>query len=56
MSELDGIPSFYKSAAGQAMLNKMPRLMQGAMALTQEATAGLVPELTKIVEEMRQKK
>jgi len=54
--ELDGILSFYKSAAGQAMLNKMPQLMQGSMDLTQEAMAGVMPELMKIVEEMKQKK
>lgn len=54
--ELDAIVGFYKSAAGQAMLNKMPQLMQGSMALTQEAVAGMMPEMMKIVEDMKQKK
>ncbi len=54
--ELDGILGFYKSAAGRAMLEKMPQLMQGSMAISQDAVAALVPELNKIIEELKQKK
>ena len=55
-AELDGILAFYKSPSGRAMLDKMPQLMQGSMAITQEAVAGVGPEINKIVEELKQKK
>ena len=48
-SELDGILNFYKSPAGQAMLEKMPALMQRTMSLAQEAASGLQPEIERIV-------
>ncbi len=54
--ELDGILAFYNSAAGRAMLDKMPQLMQGAMGISQEAVAALGPEMGRIVEEAKQKK
>lgn len=54
--ELDGILAFYKSAAGRAMLDKMPQLMQGSMRIGQEAVAAMTPELNKIIEEAKQKK
>lgn len=54
--ELDGILSFYNSAAGKAMLKKMPQLMQRSMLISQEAMATLMPEMAKIIEEMKQKK
>jgi uncharacterized protein len=55
-AELDGILAFYNSAAGRAMLEKMPQLMQGAVGISQEAMAALGPEMGKIVEEAKQKK
>jgi len=34
--EVDGLVSFYKSAAGKALIEKVPQVMQRAGALTQE--------------------
>ena len=38
------------------MLDKMPLLMQGSMAISQRAMTALMPEIAKIAEEMKQKK
>ncbi len=53
--EIDGILAFYKSPAGQAMLKKMPLLMQRSMAVSQQAMADLMPEVQKMTAEMQQK-
>lgn len=47
-SELDGMLTFYKSSAGQAMLAKMPIVMQNTMQAMQGRMAILMPELKKI--------
>ena len=58
--EVDGILAFYKSPAGQAMLQKMPALMQRSMAVGQQMVADLMPEIQKMAaetaEKMKQKK
>lgn len=45
--EVDGIVAFYKTPAGQAMVNKMPALMQ-------QAGMGLRPELSAMMAKLRQ--
>jgi hypothetical protein len=49
--ELDGMLSFYKTSTGQAVVNKMPILMQKAMLLMQESQQGMGSELSKIQQE-----
>ena len=43
--EVDGLLAFYRSPAGQAMIDKMPLVMQKSMALTQERMGPLVQRL-----------
>lgn len=44
-SEIDGIMSFYKSAAGQAMLAKSPQLSQGAMQIVRGRMGAFQPKM-----------
>jgi hypothetical protein len=53
--EITGIVAFYKTPIGQAMLQKMPLLMSKTMELVQRQTAGMMPEIQKTVDEMREK-
>lgn len=53
--EISGILEFYKSPAGQAMLNKMPVLIQKSISATQGLVAGMMPEITRITEEVEKK-
>jgi hypothetical protein len=53
--ELDGILAFYRSPAGRAMLEKMPRLMSKSMALAQKQMADMQPEIQKITKELEAK-
>jgi hypothetical protein len=53
--EINGIVAFYKSQAGQAMLEKSPLLMQRVMAMSQELVGDLTPEIKRITEEVKQK-
>jgi hypothetical protein len=46
--ELSGMLAFYKTPAGQAVINKMPVLMRKSMLEMQRMTAGLTPEMQKI--------
>jgi hypothetical protein len=54
--ELKGIVDFYKTPAGEALVNKMPTLMQKTMEATQGMMGGLQPKLqqiqTEFIEEM----
>jgi hypothetical protein len=54
--DIDGILAFYKSPAGQAMLDKMPQLMQASMALSQQLMSDTMPEIQRMVQESIQKK
>ncbi len=54
--ELDGIAAFYRSPAGKAMVDKMPKYMMQTMAIVQEAMRGVEPEIRRITEEAKQKK
>jgi len=53
-SEIDGIVAFYKSPPGQAMLEKMPQLMQKSMAVGQQLMGDVMPEIQRMKEEMKQ--
>jgi uncharacterized protein len=46
--EVDGMISFYKSKAGQAVTKKMPIVMQSTMANVQNQMAALMPKIQKI--------
>jgi len=53
--EITGILAFYKSAAGQAFVKKMPILITKSMEISQRQMADLMPELQRIVKEGAQK-
>lgn len=46
--EVAGMLTFYQTSAGQAVINKMPALMQQTMVEVQKLTSGIVPELQKV--------
>jgi hypothetical protein len=50
--EIDGILTFYKSPAGQAMLDKTPELTTGSMQIVQSRMVDLQPKLKALMEEM----
>ena len=43
--EVDGLIAFYKSAAGQAFVNKMPVVMQKGMVLGQSQMQSMLPKM-----------
>jgi uncharacterized protein len=49
--EISGILAFYKSAAGQAFVKKMPLLMSKSIDMAQRQMADLMPEIQRIAEE-----
>jgi hypothetical protein len=53
--EIGAIVEFYKSPAGQAMLEKMPLLIQRSMAVGQQLMGDLAPEIKRMTEELKQK-
>lgn len=53
--EITGILVFYKSAAGQAFVKKMPILMTKSMELAQRQVSDLMPEIQRITNEAAQK-
>jgi hypothetical protein len=50
--EIAGVLEFYKTPAGQALLNKMPQLIQKTITLTQQMMGDMIPELNKMTEEI----
>ncbi|MFO1389452.1 DUF2059 domain-containing protein [Cellvibrio sp.] len=50
--EVDGMLKFYKSKAGQAVIKKMPQVMQGSMVMVQTQMQTLGPKIQKIQQEM----
>ena len=46
--EVSGILAFYKTPSGQAMIQKMPVLMQKTMVEFQKQTSGMTPQMQKI--------
>jgi hypothetical protein len=51
--EVSGMLVFYKTPAGQAVINKMPLLMQKTMFEMQKMASGLVPKMQGIEQEFR---
>ena len=51
VEELKAIVEFYKSPAGQSMLEKQPMLIQKSIQIAQAKIQGLLPELKKMVED-----
>ena len=49
--EVDGMLTFYKSSAGQAVIKKMPVVMQKSMSLMQTNMSTIIPKMQKIQEE-----
>lgn len=49
--EVDGMISFYKSAAGQAVIKKMPVVMQSTMTNVQTQMSSIMPKIQKIQQE-----
>jgi len=49
--ELDGLLAFYKSAAGQAFINKMPLVMQKSMALLQGQMQSVLPKMKAAIDQ-----
>lgn len=46
--EIVGMLAFYKTPAGQAVIHKMPLLMQKNMGLIQQLTVGMQPQMEQI--------
>lgn len=44
--DVDGMLAFYATPAGQALVNKMPVVMQKSMALSQSLMQSLIPKMT----------
>lgn len=49
--EITGMVAFYKTPAGQAVIHKMPGLMQKTMVEVQKITAGMSPKMQKVQEQ-----
>lgn len=49
--EITGMVAFYKTPAGQAVIHKMPGLMQKTMFEVQKITAGMAPKMQKVQEQ-----
>lgn len=48
--EVDGMLAFYASPAGQALINKMPVVMQKSMALSQSLMQSFLPKMMTALE------
>lgn len=48
--EVKGMTEFYKSPAGQAVLNKMPVIMQKTLQMQQKMMVDLMPKIRSLVE------
>lgn len=51
VEEIKGISAFYKSAAGQAFLDKTPALMQKSMVVSQSMMAEVMPKIQALAAE-----
>jgi hypothetical protein len=51
--ELEGIIQFYKSEPGQAVINKMPEMMQKVLSMAEKMAKDLQPKVEKIMQEYR---
>ena len=52
--ELRAISEFYKTPAGKSMIAKQPQVLQKSMQIAQDKIKILIPELQKLVQEMKQ--
>lgn len=50
--EIDGMLAFYRSDAGQAVVRKMPAVMQHTMQVMQSKFLHMMPEMKRIKQEM----
>ncbi len=50
-AEVDGMNAFYKSPAGQAVIGKMPQMMQSLMKLVMERMQVVMPKVKAIGDE-----
>lgn len=50
-SDVDGIIQFYKSPAGQSVIQKMPVVMQNCMALMQTHMVAIMPKIQEIIQD-----
>lgn len=53
--EVDGMLLFYKTPSGQAVIKKMPVVMEAAMQMMQKRVATIVPKLQQIITEEMEK-
>jgi uncharacterized protein len=53
--EVAGAVAFYKTPAGQALLNKMPDLMSRTMQWTQQLMQSVMPDLQRLNKELEEK-
>jgi hypothetical protein len=51
--EIAGMLSFYETTAGQAVIKKMPLLMQNYMLEVQKSISGIAPKMRKIQENFK---
>jgi hypothetical protein len=49
--EIDGLIAFYRSAVGQAYINKMPTVLQKSMSIAQSQMQSLLPRMKQATEE-----
>jgi len=49
--EIDGMLTFYRSKAGQAMITKMPIVMQSSMQIMQKKLVALMPKIQVVTRE-----
>lgn len=54
-AEVDGINTFYRSTAGQAVIGKMPQLMQSLMKMMMERMQVVTPKIKAIGDEYAEK-
>jgi hypothetical protein len=50
-SEIDSLIAFYRTPAGQAVVRKLPLVMQGVMSMTQQRMARLIPKIQQMAAE-----
>ena len=50
--EVDDLVAFYKSPSGQAVIQKMPQVMQQSMAMTQAKMQTMLPQMQQISAQM----
>jgi len=53
--DVDGMLKFYRSRAGQALIAKMPAIMQNTMAAMQEQMKTMMPKVRQLIHESTEK-